>query len=176
MKFALVDPPYLGTAAKHYGEHHEDAKVYDTIEGHKALIDRVFDDFPDGWALCLGSTSLRAILPLCPEDVRIGSWCKPFASFKPNVNPAYCWEPLIWRGGRKRRKTQPTIRDYCRVNITLQRGIVGAKPEEFCWWVFDLLGAEPEDELVDLFPGTMAVSRAWESYHRFNAGLLAVLA
>lgn len=29
--------------------------------------------------------------------------------------------------------------------------MIGAKPAEFCWWLFDLLGALPGDELVDLF-------------------------
>jgi hypothetical protein len=41
---------------------------------------------------------------------------------------------------------------------------VGAKPATFCYWLFDLLGALPGDELVDLFPGSGGVARAWHYY------------
>jgi len=92
------------------------------------------------------------------------AWVKPFAAFKPNVNPAYAWEPVIVRGGRKRTREQPTVRDWVSSNITLQRGVVGAKPETFCLWLFDVLGLEPGDEFVDIYPGTGGVMRAWEKY------------
>ncbi len=32
--------------------------------------------------------------------------------------------------------------------------VTGAKPAVFCRWVFDLLGAEPQDEFTDLFAGS----------------------
>lgn len=38
------------------------------------------------------------------------------------------------------------------------------KPPEFSVWMFRLLGARRGDELVDLFPGSGAVTRAWERY------------
>ena len=41
---------------------------------------------------------------------------------------------------------------------------MGAKPAAFCWWLFDLLGALPGDELVDLFPGSGGIGRAWRLY------------
>lgn len=174
MRIALADPPYLGTAAKHYGEHHAEASVYDTLAGHTALVQRLVAEFPDGWALCLGSTSLRAILPLCPEGVRIGSWVKPFCSWKKGVNPAYCWEPVIFLGGRQNSKRPRwKVRDYCAIGVTLKRGLVGAKPEGWCFWVFQLLGMDPGDELVDLFPGSGAVEKAWANWKRNYAGLLA---
>ena len=118
------------------------------------------------------SPSLKTILPLCPDDVRIAAWVKPFASFKPNVNPAYTWEPVIFRGGRKRDRTQATTRDHVSVPITLKKGLTGAKPPAFCYWLFDLLGAEPTDEFVDIFPGTGIVTSSWESWSR--QGRLAV--
>ena len=160
MKFAYADPPYYGMAAKFYGDLHPDASVYDTLEGHQALIDRLLSEFPDGWALSLTSGNLKDILPLCPRKARVAAWVKPFASFKKNVNPAYAWEPVIFMGGRKRPLTMETTRDWCAVNITLKRGFQGAKPREFCWWVFDLLGMDPEDEFQDIFPGSGAVMKA----------------
>ncbi|MCC2030632.1 helix-turn-helix transcriptional regulator [Microbacterium allomyrinae] len=42
--------------------------------------------------------------------------------------------------------------------------VVGAKPAEFCRWVFDLLGAEPQDEFTDVFPGSGGVQRAWDVF------------
>lgn len=42
----------------------------------------------------------------------------------------------------------------------------GAKPERVCHWAFELVGAEPDDELIDMFPGTGAVTRAWRTWRR----------
>lgn len=173
MRFAYADPPYFGQGVKHYGALHPEAAAYDTLDGHRALVDRLASEFPDGWALSLSSPSLRLILPLCPDDCRVGAWVKPFASFKPNVNPAYAWEPVVFRGGRERERREPTIRDYCSAGITLRAGFPGAKPDPFCWWVFDLLGMRPADEFCDLFPGSGAVTRAWESWKRAQSPLFA---
>jgi hypothetical protein len=108
MRFAYADPPYLGLAAKFYGHLHADAADYDKPETHQALIDRLCAEF-DGWALSLHTPSLRAILPMCPPDVRVMAWVKPFASFKPGVGVAYAWEPIIVRGGRRRTRKQQTV-------------------------------------------------------------------
>jgi hypothetical protein len=164
MRFAYADPPYLGCGAKHYAKHHGAAADYDRIETHAALIQRLCDEFPDGWALSLHEPSLRRLLPLCPEDCRVSPWVKPFASFKPGVNPGYAWEPVIWRGGRKMGRDVDTVRDYVSCHITLQRGLTGAKPDRFCFWLFELLGMYPDDEFVDLFPGSGAVGRAWDAW------------
>ena len=51
-----------------------------------------------------------------------------------------------------------------RIRTTDPRRVVGAKPAAFCWWLFDLLGALPGDELVDLFPGSGGIGRAWRLY------------
>jgi hypothetical protein len=56
------------------------------------------------------------------------------------------------------------MRDWFSEPITMQRGLAGAKPERLCHWLFEMLGAHPDDELVDLFPGTGAVSRAWDTW------------
>jgi hypothetical protein len=153
MRFAYADPPYLGQGAKHYGDHPK-AWIWDSPQAHFDLIQRLVADFPDGWALSASSPSLRILLPHCPEDVRVAAWVKPFAVFKPGVNPAYAWEPVIFRGGRKRDRTESTVRDWVSANITLRKGLPGAKPPEFCRWVLALLGFQEGDEIVDLFPGS----------------------
>ena len=160
MRFAYADPPYMGQAKKHYGKEASYAGEVD----HGELIDRLCCEFPDGWALSASTPSLRHILPLCPDDVRIAAWVKPFAAFKVNVNPAYAWEPVLFRGGRKRSRKEQTVRDWVSAVITLQRGLPGVKPEPFCFWLFDLLGLQYGDELVDLFPGSGAVTRAFERW------------
>jgi len=129
---------------------------------HAELIDRL--NTYDAWALSCSSPSLQSILSLCPDDVRVMAWVKPFASFKPGVNPAYAWEPVVVRGGRKRGREDMTVRDWVSANITLRRGLSGVKPKTFCHWLFAVLGMEPEDEFDDLFPGSGAVSREWEVF------------
>ena len=159
MRFAYADPPYIGQAAKHYSHDPRCAEV-----DHAELIAKL--NGYDAWALSLSSPTLRIILPMCPEDVRVMAWVKPFASFKPNVNPAYAWEPVIVKGGRKRPRTEPTVRDWVSANITLRKGLSGAKPPVFCFWLFDVLGMQAGDEFDDIFPGTGGVSRAWDEYQR----------
>ena len=160
MRVAYADPPYVGQAKRHYG------RLGGSEVDHAALIDRLCTDYPDGWALSASSPSLRALLPLCPPDVRVMAWVKPFCSFKPGVNPAYAWEPVLMRGGRQRDRSAETVRDWVAANITLRRGLAGAKPEAFCFWLFSVLGLRPGDTLDDLFPGSGAVTRAWARYQR----------
>src|SRR5216684_5596264 len=90
-RFAFADPPYIGQAKKHYGKY-GGAEV-----DHAQLIAQL--ETYDGWALSCSSTTLQQILKMCPEDVRISAWVKPFCAFKVNVNPAYAWEPVIWKSG-----------------------------------------------------------------------------
>lgn len=170
MHFAYADPPYLGCAPL-YAAHHPEAPIWDDPETHRALIERLVTEFPDGWALSLHSPSLRVVLPMCPASARVGAWVKPFASFKPGVPVAYAWEPVIFCGGRKRGRNMPTVRDWTACSITLRRGLAGAKPRGFCRWVFDILGAEPGDALTDLFPGTGAVGAAWAEWTRQRSPL-----
>ena len=133
---------------------------------HGALLARLCRDFPDGWALSTSSPALRLVLalPECPPDVRVMAWVKPWAVFKPGVNPAYAWEPVLVRDGRRRTRTQPTVRDWVSANATQRWGLAGAKPYAFSAWLFAVLGLEPHDQLVDLFPGTGAVTRACDRW------------
>ncbi len=172
MKFAFADPPYLGCGAL-YAAHHPEARVWDDPATHQSLIDRLCAEYPEGWVMCLSSPSLRTILPMCPDDCRVGSWVKPFAVFKANVTTAYAWEPVIWRGGRKRPREEETVRDWVSSVITLKKGLPGAKPEAFCEWVLDLLYVdEREDVIDDLFPGTGVMSKVFERRRRMKQMML----
>lgn len=160
MKFAYADPPYPGQAQRHYAdEAAADGRTAREVN-HALLIRHLCDEYPDGWALSTSSPALQFVLSLCPDDVRVGAWVKPFAVFRPNVNPAYAWEPVIFRGGRQpRSRDEPTVRDWVSANITMQRGVPGAKPTGFCLWLLGLMGAEFGDEMHDIFPGSGAVGR-----------------
>ena len=160
MRFAYADPPYLGCALKLYRD-----ATYDSPDAHRALIERLCGEFPDGWVMSLSSPTLRTILPMCPDDCRVAAWVKPFAAFKVGVNPAYAWEPVIFRGGRKRDRTVDTVRDWHSEVITLKRGLPGAKPPGFAKWIVDLLGADVRkgDTIIDLFPGSGAMLGVWRT-------------
>lgn len=163
MRIAYADPPYPGQSAKHYGDHEDYAGEVD----HNALAGR-FHDF-DGWVLHTSSVALPFVLDaLCVQehdDWRVMAWVKPFAAFKRNVSVAYAWEPVIVKAARKPEVTgRCVMRDWIAEPITLQRGLAGAKPEAVCRWAFEVVGAAPDDELDDLFPGTGAVTAAWENW------------
>jgi hypothetical protein len=177
VKVAYADPPYIGNAAKHYRRHPDYAGEVD----HAALIGDLVSGYPDGWALSCTSSSLRVLLPLCPEDIRIGAWVKPFHVYKKGVRPAYAWEPLLFRGGRNAHHPPPpkggaatTPKDFVSANVSLRRGLVGAKPEKFCFWLFDVLGLEAGDDFVDLYPGSGGVTRAWQTWQAYRQLALAV--
>src|SRR5262245_17079760 len=152
-RYCYADPPYLGVCHRYGHRHEAPYGCWDDLDTHATLIEHL-DEY-DGWALSAGAPSLQKILGICPDDVRVAAWVKPFAAWKPGVRVAYCWEPVIWRGGRTRSdRVEPTIRDYLAAPMTLRRSTIGAKPERFCRWVTHLLGVQPGDELIDAFPGS----------------------
>jgi len=154
MRVAYADPPYVGQAKKHYGT--------DEID-HEVLVATLLNSY-DSWVLSCSSPSLRFLLPLCPDGIRVAAWVKPFCSFKPGVNPAYAWEPVLFWGARKRSRDIPTVRDWLSANITLRKGLAGVKPEAFCFWLFELMGWLPADEFHDLYPGSGIVGKCWNRW------------
>jgi hypothetical protein len=162
VKFAYADPPYIGQAKRLYGDHPDYAGEVD----HADLIGRLDRDF-DGWALSCSMKSLPALMRLCPEDVLTLSWHKPIAPPMGDKRH-YDWEPVILRGGRNPKTPTRTTLVCSPPQFTFREKppehVIGEKPREFCDWLFACAGLEPEDEFVDLFPGSGAVGRAWESF------------
>jgi hypothetical protein len=167
MKFAFVDQPYLG-CCRLYGHYHNDGGgrpfdgiCWDDIRAHDEILRWVASNY-DGFAMCMGTDDIVDIAPLLKAlRPHWGAWTKPFASFKPNVNPAYCWEPVAFVGGRPLGRGVDTVRDFISEPITLQKGLTGAKPFKFCLWVLEMLGYQPGvDTLDDIFPGTGAMGKA----------------
>lgn len=164
MKIAIADPPYPGQAGL-YRDHPDYAGEVD----HRALVARLESEF-DGWVLHTSVGGLRLLERerILPDAVRICIWIKPFAAFKRNVPVAYAYEPVIVKEGRKPvvSKRLTPLRDWLAEPITMRRGLAGAKPEAVCHWLFEVVGARPEDDLADLFPGTGAVGRAWATWRQ----------
>lgn len=162
MRIAYADPPYIGCAHL-YANHADYAGEVD----HAALIERLQSEF-DGWVLHASATIASEAI-LAPLMVSTGArkcaWVKGFAAFKRNVSVAYAWEPVYVKAARKPVVSKRLVmRDWIECPITLRRGLTGAKPEKVCHWAFEVLGARPDDELVDLFPGTGAVTEAWRTW------------
>jgi hypothetical protein len=162
VKIGYADPPYIGCAHL-YKDHPDYAGEVD----HVALVERLESEF-DGWVLHASATT-ESFATLAPLVLRTGArwmaWVKPFAAFKRNVPVAYSWEPVIVKAGRKPVVSKRLVmRDHVPESITMRRGLTGAKPEDVCHWAFEMVAARPDDELVDLFPGTGAVAKAWSTW------------
>lgn len=167
MRIAYADPPYPGCA--HLYKDHPDYDGEVSTEWLGGILRRY-----DGWCLHTASTTLAQVIEelglagWTPQDYRVMAWVKPFAAFKANVSVAYAWEPILVKAARKpvvqTGVLNPgiTYRDWISESITLKRGLTGVKPQRVCHWLFEVMGCEPEDELDDLFPGTGAVTTAWE--------------
>lgn len=185
LRLAYADPPYPGLSKRYYEGHGD----YQGEVDHAALIRRL--STYDGWALSTSAKALPMVLPLCPPGVRVAAWVRgeratvsagPLNAWEPVI---------YWGGRRdvSRRAGAPIrvgdphdasrattaahdasevlprrvdVLDYRPgVRRTDPARVVGAKPAQFIRWMFDLLGAEPQDTLDDLFPGSGGVARAW---------------
>jgi hypothetical protein len=169
VKFAYADPPYPGQAKRLYGRHPDYAGEVD----HAGLVARLVNEYPDGWVLSTGAKWLREVLLLCPSDVRVLSWVKtdapPFT-----IRVQYTWEPVVLFGGRPYEGGWRGVRDSLVAPSAGAMGsgvhrdgpghVIGRKPPRFCRWVFEVLGAGPDDTFDDLFPGSGAVGREWERF------------
>lgn len=162
MRIGYADPPYVGCAHL-YKDHADFAGEVDM----RQLVQRLQADY-DGWVLHLSSVSIPHIAACVEElapEARWMSWVKPFAAFKRNVSVAYAWEPVLVKAARKPVVSKRLVnRDWIDCGITMKKGLTGAKPEKVCHWAFEMVGAHPEDELHDMFPGTGAVTEAWRTW------------
>ena len=159
--FAYADPPYPGLAGRYYKCPEVD---------HRELVARLVEEFPDGWALSTSAAALQSVLALCPAGVRVCPWIRGTRPSKSRRVKA-AWEPLLLFGGRPPALTAELV------DVLLWGGagapgrqhshpgaLIGMKPAAFAEWLFRLLGARIGDTLVDLFPGSGAITRAWQLY------------
>lgn len=160
MHFAYADPPYPGNARRWYADHPDYAGEVD----HAELVGNLCRDYPDGWAMSTGGPSLRFVLGLCPDDVRVAVWHRVNAG-PPRRKQGWWWwdwEPVIVRGGRP-----GPVRTVFASGLNGRQGrFPGGKPPGFTRWMLRLLGAEIEDTIDDLFPGSGSVGREIEAWRK----------
>lgn len=162
-RFAYADPPYPGLARRYYADHPDYAGEVD----HRDLVARLAAEF-DGWALSTSAAALPEVLAVCPPGSRVAAWVRgerPTTSY----SPLSAWEPVIYFGARRflssgsGRRVDALVH-FARPRLTDPRRVIGAKPAEFCLWIFQLLGALPNDSFADLFPGSGGVAQAWATF------------
>lgn len=164
MRFAYADPPYPGLSGRYYADHPDFAGEVD----HLALLEHLSAPAGyDGWALSTSARSLPAVLTLCSRlglTVRVAAWVR---GARPHTNPRgplSSWEPVVFAGGRDGSHRLDSLVHLSRPRLTDPNRVIGAKPAVFARWLFELLGAAPGDELVDLFPGSGGITRAWQIF------------
>lgn len=177
MKLAIADPPYLGRAARWYGEgrgggagkgkpdYHPSAAEWDDPHRHEQLVRDLTTDY-DGWAIAAAAQTLGSYLAVVPEDARVMVWHRenaaPSGSRVRNV-----WEPVIVKIPTARRGYTSGMGVHDVLRCGQGRGVragdrfTGAKPEEWTRWVLTVLGYDPSiDTVDDLFYGSGAVAQA----------------
>lgn len=146
---------------------HDDAARWDDLSEHRALLLHLVENF-DGWALATTPDGLGAYHPL-PINAHIMAWHKPTA-MPGGGRLIENWEPIVVyipEGRRSRAGGQ--VSNVITANAPSSRygrpSFVGSKPEAWTHRVLSALGYDPDaDEVVDLFPGSGAVSRAVATY------------
>lgn len=172
-RLAYADPPYPGLSARYYGDHPDYAGEVD----HAALLDQL--TAYDAWALSTSASALPYVLSLCPPGVRVAAWFRGSRHNSQAGIPQQAWEPVIYAGQIVRKPSRTADGDVFRhggtrrvdalVHVARPRTtdpdrVIGAKSATFARWLFDLLGATPDDTLDDLFPGSGGILRAWNAY------------
>lgn len=167
MRIAYADPPYPGPRER------QSCREYGAKPVNHGRLIAALVRF-DGWALSTSSTAIALIAPMVPPGTRCAAWVKPNGVLGNGKGPTFSWEPVFFKPCRERAKAtgkvsngdrqgDPIVRDSI-VTHAMRHVWRGAKPPEFCGWLFDILGCEPDDEFHDLFYGSGAVTRAWKQW------------
>jgi hypothetical protein len=178
LTLAYADPPYPGKAF-----HYRQEPTYSGEVDIPSLLIRLASY--DGWALSTSAKALPEVLTACIHlhlNVRVAAWLHRARPHK-TARILNGWEPVIFSGGRTLafhgRPPDPNraAGDAIPLQVidalsgpnpkqrpTLPTSCLGMKPPAFCRWIFLLLGALPGDTLIDVFPGSGIVTRAWLDY------------
>lgn len=140
---------------------HPAAAEWDDPRRHRLLLEQLLDEF-DGWAIATTPDGLDCYRPL-PVPAHTMAWVKPRAMPTAHALTS-SWEPVIVyvpEGRRARRGSAALQVPDVLSAAPPGAGFAGAKPAAWTRWVLTALGYDSgTDELVDLFPGSGAVSAA----------------
>ena len=173
LRLAIADPPYLGRAVRWYGggcgnggatgpgpDNHPHAAEWDNPRAHVELVEMLVREY-DGWAIACTPDSLKVYLEAAPDDIRVLAWHRRNAP-PSGARVRACWEPVVAYIPPERRARSCgglAVNDVLDVPAGRTR-FAGAKPIEWTTWVLTALGYQDGDDVVDLFPGSGAVSAA----------------
>jgi hypothetical protein len=151
---------YYGDGARPSGEvpadFHAEAGEWDDPARHRALLEQLMAEY-DGWAIATTPDGLECYRPL-PVPCRVLAWVKPTAPAGSHRLRS-TWEAVITYAPPNRRGGRGQISDVLIENAP-RVGFPGAKPERWTRWVLDALGYQEGDLVVDMFPGSGAVTAA----------------
>lgn len=181
MRFAIADPPYppevrrridnrpgrnprvsmRSRATRYYSgqsDFHPDAARWDDPDAHRELLAHLVENF-DGWAIATSADAVWAYSPL-PPTVKLMVW--QLSNARPGAGRVASTLELVFVQTAIDRLAPGElgqVPDFMRAAST-RRGFTGSKPPAWTRWVLDAMGYTPEDELVDLFPGSGSVAAA----------------
>lgn len=189
-RLAYADPPYPGLSRRYYGNHRDYAGEVDHAElvaglvaGYDAwALSTSARALPMVLRLCPDSVRVGAWVrggrPHSTAAVPVSSW-EPvifggaIASRRRATGVAAAGHDDTSRDRHSTDDVAEHRRDATRydslvhgvtVRATDPERVTGAKPAAFARWVFELLDARPGDTLVDVFPGSGGIARAWDHY------------
>lgn len=152
MRFGYADPPYPNTA-HNYPER--------TEVDHVDLVANLQREY-DGWLLHSNSQSIPQLVGIVPSGTRILAWGKYHGLPVTSAGLVYTWEPIFLKPVRR---PSDYVRDSLWFDMADQlKWMRGQKPIPVVTWLFRAAGLRAGDELIDLFPGTGAVGRAWSEF------------
>lgn len=191
-RFAYADPPYPGKAF-YYRGHPDYAGEVDHGELIRRLS--TYDGWALSTS-AKALPAVLALAVAQGLTVRVAAWIRGARPHATARYPLNAWEPVIYvpvasAGGHDASRVDgvlghdtsrgpdadpsrstgagrriDTLTHGVSPMLTLPTRVIGAKPAAFCRWVFDLLGATPDDRLDDLFPGSGIVGRVWAEFCR----------
>ncbi len=139
---------------------HPAAAEWNDPARHRALLAELVST-ADGWAIACPMDAVAAVYPPLPAGTRILTWHKTNAiptghRIASSTEAVLVWPPADRRSSRGRGQ----VSDHLTAPAP-GGGFAGAKPASWTRWVLDALDYRPDvDTLVDLFPGSGAVSTA----------------
>jgi hypothetical protein len=142
-------------------DHHADASEWDDPARHRLLLEQLMDEF-DGWAIATPMDGVECYRPL-PIPCRVMVWYRRNAQRGDyciaNVTEAVIVYPPV--GRRAKGSAGPTgqVVDLLDEPAPIG-GFAGMKPARWTRWVLDAMSHQPDDEVVDLFPGSGSVGAA----------------
>jgi hypothetical protein len=185
MRLAIADPPYppnllstsgrvrasrwystapvnMGTgrqSAVTTADAHHNPTEWDDPRRHRALLVDLAAEF-DGWAIATTPDAVAAVYPPIPIGCKVMVWRKANAiPTGHRIGSTYeCVIVYPPRGRRSSSGLGRQVPDVLTCNAPGD-GFAGAKPRQWSRWVLDALGYDPDtDEVIDVFPGSGAVS------------------